>query len=87
MCNIIAIECQSLPDIENGVISYTTDMTANYTLGTMATYICNAGFALDFSATNSSASRTCENDDGVDTLGVWRDAPPACVCKLFTIIM
>ena len=38
--------CDELPGIANGVISYSPDMTAPYSVGTVATYECNEGYEL-----------------------------------------
>ncbi len=73
------IQCVPLPDIPNGMIEYGPDTTANYMLGTTATYICNDGFFLDVSVGNEV--RTCVEDDGLDDLGVFTGSQPTCVRK------
>ena len=74
-----AIECEPLPVIANGVITYAPDSVSNYGLGTTATYSCNAGFSLDLSA--GSETRTCVDDDDNDAEGVFNGQAPTCVCK------
>ena len=64
----------------NGVISYAANMTANFDLGTEATYSCNTGFFLVVSGRNEV--RTCMEDGGPDAIGMWSDDPPSCVRKL-----
>lgn len=76
-----AIECEPLPDIVNGTITYDTDLTANYSLDTIATYTCNAGFFLDISGDNVSAIRTCIDDNDDDAQGIFDKQAPRCVCE------
>ena len=73
------IQCTTLPDIPNGRIEYSPDMTPNYMLGTTSIYICNNGFFLDLSVGNEV--RTCENDNGLDDLGEFTGSQPTCVRK------
>ena len=73
----LAVQCLPLPDIENGVISYATDNTANYDLGTVATYSCNQGFFLE----EPNRIRTCFDDDDGDAEGVFDGQEPRCVRK------
>ncbi len=76
MCT--AIECPPTPPISNGgMISYATDNTPNFALGTIATYTCMTGFFLVVSEV-----RTCMDDGGTDTIGTWIGEPPTCVRKL-----
>ena len=75
----IAIECEPLPVIANGVITYAPDSVQNYSLGTVATYSCNAGFSLDLS--DGSETRTCLDDGDSDAEGVFDGQAPTCVCK------
>ncbi len=58
-------------------------MTADYMLDTVATYKCDPEFALNMSATNSSATRTCVDDSDNDAEGVFDRQPPTCVRKYF----
>ena len=79
MILLTVIQCTPLPDIPNGRIEYGPDTTANYMLGTTATYICNNGFFLDLSVGNEV--RTCEDDDGLDNLGEFTGSQPTCIRK------
>ncbi len=63
----------------NGMIVYATDMTANFELGTTATYSCNEGYTLDLSI--GVEVRTCIDDGDNDAVGVFSDQKPACVRK------
>ena len=74
-----AIECEPLPVIANGVITYALDSIQNYSLGTTATYSCNVGFSLDLSA--GSETRTCVDDGDNDAEGVFNGQAPTCVRK------
>ncbi len=78
-----AIECPPLPTFTNGMISYSPDISPNFDLGTDATYTCDAGFFLDVTA--SSQVRTCIDDYGMDTIGVWSVQEPSCIRKLSTM--
>ena len=64
--------------LENGIVMYAADMTADYQLGTVATHSCNDGYVL-----MGSLTRTCMDDDGLDAVGVWSDSDnvPTCVRK------
>ena len=75
-----AIECPPLSLIDNGMIIYSPDDTANYELGTVATYVCSSGFRLDFSQ-GGSETRTCVDDMDNDAEGVFDRLPPRCVRK------
>ncbi len=79
-----AIECPTLPDIPNGLITYAPDTTPDYDLGTVATYDCNAGFALDLSLGGSEV-RTCVDDMDNDAEGVFDNQAPKCVRKFLTL--
>ncbi len=72
-------ECEPLPVIANGDISYADDVTANYVLTTVATYTCNVGFFLDTSAAGASATRTCVDDNDNDAEGIFDRQAPRCV--------
>ena len=52
-----AIHCSPIELIVNGSIIYSPDMTANFDLGTEATYSCNTGFFLDVSEGNRSSGQ------------------------------
>ena len=43
----------------------------------MATHSCSVGFSLV-----GEANRTCEDDNQLDTEGVWSGSPASCQCKL-----
>ena len=77
---LTAIECLPLDSITNGVITYATDTTPNYDLGTVATYACNPEFVLDLSL-GGSMTRTCVDDDGLDAIGVFDRQAPRCIGK------
>ena len=74
-----AIECEALPTVANGVITYAPNSVANYSLETTANYSCNAGFSLDLSA--GSETRTCVDDGDNDAEGVFDGQAPTCVRK------
>ena len=74
------VVCEPLPDIENGMISYSTTGSPNYSPGTVATYSCDAGFVLDFSG-GASETRTCGDDGDGDALGEFSGTAPSCVGK------
>ena len=38
--------CDELAEVANGMISYSPDMTAPYSVGTVASHSCNPGFEL-----------------------------------------
>ena len=75
----VAIECEPLPPIANGLITYAVDTTPNFDLGTTATYECDEGLFLDVSVGNRV--RTCVDDDGMNANGIFDDTAPTCVCK------
>ena len=80
----VAIECEVLPPIDDGSITYAEDTTPNFDLGTTATYECNEGFFLDVSVGNRV--RTCVDDDGMDAIGVFDGTAPTCVRKYQSIL-
>ncbi len=71
-----AIECPALPEIDNGVISYSPDVTPDYSLSTVATYSCN----LDFVLTGGNETRTCV-DVGDGSGGRFDGQEPTCERK------
>ncbi|XP_064386676.1 sushi, von Willebrand factor type A, EGF and pentraxin domain-containing protein 1-like [Halichondria panicea] len=71
------IECPSLPDITNGMVSYESDNMDSLALGAVATYSCTAGFFLDVS--EGDEFRACLDNDGMGTIGVWSGQEPSCV--------
>ena len=73
-----AVVCDELPAINNGIILYQPDMSAQFDLGTVATYSCNEGYQL---ITNPGDEiRTCV-DGGDGNGGVFNGAKPICECK------
>ena len=76
----IAIECDDLPDPENGNIVFTPDNTAPFDLNTVAMYECFPGYVL----AGEFEERTCMADHDLDT-GFWDRAAPTCECELFLI--
>ena len=65
--NFLGTTCFDLSVPLNGVITYSTGSTYNRPVGTMATYSCNTGYAL-----NGGSTRTCQ-------LGwTWSGSAPAC---------
>ena len=71
------ITCSSLDPPSNGKISYDSDREDSFGVGTIATYMCSAGYALI-----GSVSRTCMDDDQQDTVGVWNGNAPTCEGKI-----
>ena len=59
--------CSSLDLIDNGVITYGSDITDPFDFGTTATYSCNDGFVLE-----GTQVRNCVLD------GIWDGAAPLC---------
>ena len=73
------IECSSLPDIENGMITYSTEP---YVYRTTATYQCALGYEL----TGGDDERTCTGDGG-SPVGQWNGTAPNCTGIRFLILM
>ena len=73
---LAAIECEPLPPIVNGFITYTPDNSANYNLGTIAFYACYSGYFL-----SNSETRTCRDDNVKDAFGKFDGQAPTCVGK------
>ena len=67
---ITAIECPPL-SLANGMITYAGDTTPGFEIGTGATHACDTGFALV-----GFVTRTCEDDDQADIVGLWSGSPP-----------
>ncbi len=76
---VAAIECPPLQLIANGFITYNPDNTPDYDIGTLATYTCDEGFA--FASSLTIQLRNCNDDDGMDAIGVWGGSAPTCVRK------
>ena len=74
--NFLTAVCDELEEIENGTISYSTDMTAPYSVGTVATYSCNSGYEL---STTRDQMRTCE--DGGSAGASFNGEAPTCERK------
>ena len=67
------ISCSSLEPPTNGEIFYNSEREINFEVGTIATYMCAAGYALI-----GSDSRTCMDDDHQDAVAVWNGNAPTC---------
>ena len=71
--NVIDIQCPALPDVPNGVISYSVGGPDEYPNNTVATYSCNNGYVLE-----GEPERTCNIP--VDTpVGEFDGGEPLCV--------
>ncbi len=62
------------------MITYNPDVDPNYSLSTVATYTCNVGYTFE-GTTSTTVVRTCEDDDGMDAVGVFSGQEPRCVRK------
>ncbi|XP_064386538.1 sushi, von Willebrand factor type A, EGF and pentraxin domain-containing protein 1-like isoform X2 [Halichondria panicea] len=67
------ITCSALPDIENGVIAYSSDTTEPYDYGTTATYECDTGYELTSGDKKSNCTKS-----GVNSEGIWNGTIPTC---------
>ena len=76
------IECPTLTAPSNGQVSYTTDLSSRFDIGTVATFSCDAGFSLN----GTTTTLTCADDDQADTIGTWRGTEPSCLGKSFELI-
>ena len=63
----LPVVCQALPLFGNGSVEYSPDTTAPYDEGTVATHICNTGFALI-----GNSIQTCQENGSFD------GDPPLC---------
>ena len=63
-----AIMCLTLTDPTNGMITFGTDMTADFEFMTTATYSCDTGYAL----VGGDIMRTCVGDRE------WNGTAPIC---------
>ena len=70
------IECLPLTSIDSGIIRYAPDTIPNFALGTVATYSCIVGYALDLSV--GSRTRTCTKNG---MIGEFDGRVPTCVCE------
>ena len=71
-------QCDELPSIVNGFITYAADDGALYDIGTVATYECNPGFILV-----GEMTRDCVGVD-VNTAEFNREAP-VCICTKYCL--
>ena len=60
------------------MIAYANDTTPQFEIGTVATHSCIAGYTLV-----GDMTRTCEDDDQADIVGVWSGSAPTCERKQF----
>ena len=72
-----AIECSALTAPTNGQVSYSTDMTEPFSIGTVATFTCDDAFVLN----SATATLTCSDDNQADTIGTWGVSEPTCERK------
>ena len=66
------------------MISYSPDASTNYSINTIATYICNEGYYLEITD-NNIEMRVCEDDNDNNAEGVWSGQPPTCVRELHNL--
>ncbi len=81
-------DCVELRAISNGMISYSPDMTADYSAGTVATHTCDDGFEVVPGVGNSM--RTClpvEQMSGDDPRSEFDGEEPRCERKCSGEIM
>ncbi len=71
-------QCPPLPEIANGMISYSPDNTSDYSVGTLATYSCNPGYVLVINP--GSEMRNCV-DAGDGSGGIFIRQAPTCERK------
>ena len=62
---------------QNGTITYTANATADFDVGTVATYSCDQGYALNV----ENPSRVCTELVGSGT-AIWNGTSPSCDCEL-----
>ena len=79
LSSLSAVTCSSLGTFANGQIIYSTDTTAPYDYGTVATFTCNTEFSL-----SGDSTRTCRGD-GSSQIGVWSGSSPVCVGELLCV--
>ena len=73
------IECPTLTAPANGQVSYNTDMSSPFEIGTVATISCDAGFSLN----GTTATLVCADDDQADVIGTWGGTETSCLGKCF----
>ena len=72
-----AIQCPSLGNIDNGMISYSSnERNGMYIYRTVATYSCFPGYGL-----NGTQSRVCIGDGNSETVGRFNGSEPSCEGK------
>ena len=67
--SLLAITCDQIL-LENGVITFSSDMESPYVFGTEAAHVCNEGFSLV-----GAVMRVCTSNG---TTGVWSGVPSSC---------
>ena len=60
------------------MITYDATSTTDLEIGTVATHLCDARFALV-----GNMKRTCVDDNQEDIVGVWSESAPTCERKEF----
>ena len=65
--------CNALPAPDNGRVVFSTGVSAIYSFGTVATYICDPGFGI----VGGTILRTC-GGDGLTPNGTWTGSAPSC---------
>ena len=60
------------------MIKYAANTTFEFEIGTVATHMCDAGFALV-----GNMNRTCVVDNQEDVIGEWSESAPTCERKNF----
>ena len=63
------------------MITYDANTTSEFEIGTVATHLCDAGFALV-----GNMNRTCVDDNQEDIVGVWSENAPTCNGKFLVIL-
>ena len=58
------------------MITFAANTTSEFDVGTIATHLCDSGFALV-----GSMNRTCVDDNQEDIVGVWSESAPTCEGK------
>ena len=69
--------CPPLAVPQNGTITYTANATADFDVGTVVTYSCDQGYALNI----ENPSRVCTELVGSGT-AIWNGTSPSCDCEL-----
>ncbi len=75
--SVTAIECSMVNALPNGTVMYSVDTVAPFEFDTVATLSCDNGFFLV-----GDDVRVCEDDDQLDTVGVWSESNATCEGKL-----